>query len=109
MFQSGIARTVATSGEEMKKKTLYGAWINLGGLGDVKPLKLRYDKESRLYWVDDGPCKDDFSFNGPGLCVKDGCIRFASENYDETLAFILGIRAGRSLSWIPNLEVEGES
>lgn len=83
---------------------LYGAWLNLGGLGDTKPLKLRYDEEQNNWWVDEGPCKDDFDFDKVGLDVKEGVVRFASYNYDEVLAFINGIRAVFSVSYMPPLE-----
>ena len=80
----------------------YGAWINLGGLGVNTPVKLKMDHEcdsdgEEVYWVAEGPMKDDFSFEKLGLDVGNGCITFVSEEIKEVQAFIDGIRSVATL------------
>lgn len=80
----------------MKKKTLYGAWVNLGGLGTGKPLKLK--KYTLSYWVNEGEMKNDFSFKKIGLDVQDRCVKFCSYNKREVEAFIKGVVASNTVA-----------
>lgn len=91
---------------------MYGAWVNLGGLGVVTPVKLCWNKSLNSWWVDEGEMKDNFGFEKIGLHVcQYGCVSFASKNKQEVQAFIDGARAVATVLFkgIPQLEVEVES
>jgi hypothetical protein len=82
---------------------MYGAWVNLSGLGSLEPLKVRKSKEDDCYWVSEGEWKNDFSFRRKGIDVSDGCITFVA-NYESVMAFILGVRAAHSVIPVTPLE-----
>lgn len=87
---------------------MWGARYNLRGLSNTKPLKLRRGEglipySDDVWWVDEGLCKNDFSFEKEGLDINSGCIRFCSEDKEKVQAFIDGVRAVHTLQQYTNI------
>jgi hypothetical protein len=70
---------------------MYANRVNLSGLLSKKPIKIRQGESygDKEWWHDN----KDFIVDKIGLNITDGYIDFASENYDEVLAWTQGANA----------------